>query len=125
MPLPFIDEHSREVEATPDAVWEALGATLRRGPGGGIIGFHVERAERDSELALAGRHPFSVYRLVFRIEDLGGGHTRLRAHTSAAFPGLAGRVYRALVIGTGAHVLAVRRLLGSVARRAEAARMSA
>ncbi len=40
--------------------------------------------------------------------------TLLSARTYADFPGVGGRVYRALVVGSGAHVLAVRRMLRSV-----------
>jgi hypothetical protein len=43
------------------------------------------------------------------------------AETRAVFPGLKGRVYRALVIGTRLHVLAVRRVLGGVSRRVRSA----
>jgi hypothetical protein len=48
--------------------------------------------------------------------------TRLVAETRAEFPGVKGRAYRALVIDTRAHVLVVRRLLGTVAGRVERAR---
>jgi hypothetical protein len=72
-----------------------------------------------SELALAGRHRFSVYLLSFRLEDAGSGRTRLVAETRAAFPGLKGSVYRALVIGTRMHVVVTRRILSATKRRAE------
>jgi hypothetical protein len=49
----------------------------------------------------------------------------VRAETRAAFPGLQGRAYRALVIGTRGHVLAVRRLLRAVKARAEDPRTAA
>jgi hypothetical protein len=88
--------------------------------GSTIVGFHVARSERPAELALAGRHRFSDYALTFRIEDLGGGRSRLRAITHAEFPGVRGRLYRALVIGSRLHVRAVRAILASVRRRAEA-----
>jgi hypothetical protein len=144
--LPHIDEHSIEIEAGADATWEAAlrvaagttdsaaGSRLARllgcvdveasGPrplaaGSTFPGFHVERAERPRELALLGGHRFSGYALIFRIDDLGAGRTRLRAETRAEFPGLKGRLYRAMVIGTRGHVLATRRLLGASKRRAE------
>jgi hypothetical protein len=81
-------------------------------------GFHIAVLEEPSELALAGRHRFSDYALVFRLEELGANRTRLRAETRAEFPGVKGRIYRAMVIGTRGHVLATRRLLGAVQRRA-------
>jgi hypothetical protein len=40
---------------------------------------------------------------------------RLRALTFAAFPGLHGKVYRALVIGSGGHRVVVRRMLKRIA----------
>jgi hypothetical protein len=40
----------------------------------------------------------------------------LRAKTYAEFPGLRGRIYRALVIGTGAHVLATNHMLRAIQR---------
>jgi hypothetical protein len=144
--LPHVDEHSVQIEAGPDATWEAvlrvaegsfgsagtvaslLGCTetAAAGPrplaaGSAFPGFRVEVAERPRKLALAGSHRFSHYALIFRLDDLGGGRTRLRAETRAAFPGLKGSVYRALVIGTRGHVLATRRLLGAAKRRAEKA----
>jgi hypothetical protein len=146
--LPHIDEHSVEIAASPEAVWEALlrvvegsfGSAMTArvarllgcadvdasGPrplatGSALPGFHVEAAEQERELALAGNHRFSDYALIFRSEELGTGRTCLRAETRATFPGLKGGVYRALVIGTRGHVLVTRRLLGAVGQRAERA----
>jgi hypothetical protein len=84
-------------------------------------GFHVVAAEAPRELALAGCHRFSSYALIFCLDELASGGTRLRAETRAEFPGVRGRIYRGLVIGTGTHVLGVRRLLRAVKRRAERA----
>jgi hypothetical protein len=81
-------------------------------------GFAVEQARSLWRLALAGRHRFSRYRLVFELEEAGRDRTRIRARTWAAFPGAPGRVYQALVIGTGAHRIVVRHLLRRIARRA-------
>lgn len=144
--LPYVDEHSLVVEAGPEPTWEALlrvaEATVSAGgaprfarllgcadiegsgprplaPGSTVPGFHVAAAVAPVELALAGSHRFSTYALVFRLEDLGGGRTRIRAETRAEFPHLKGAVYRALVIGTRMHVLATRRILSGVKRRAE------
>lgn len=149
--LPFIDEHTREIGAPPPGVWEALRqvvpgsfsgrrasrvATLLGTDPGAVAGelgaegssfpgFRVTRSSPSSELALAGSHRFSTYELVFRIDDLGSGRSRLRAETRAAFPGLKGRLYRAAVIGTRGHVLATTRILRAVERRAERARIAA
>ena len=145
--LPHIDEHAVAVDAAPERVWPALGEVLSRSfsapgsrpvgralgvrpldprgsvitAGGELRGFRVARAEPGMELALEGRHRFSRYALIFRIDDLGSGRSRLRAETRAAFPGPAGQVYKTLVIRTRGHVLAVRRMLGATKRRAERA----
>ena len=74
------------------------------------------------ELVLAGRHRFSVYRLTFTLEPHEGGDVALVARTEARFPGLRGRGYRALVIGSGAHRLLTRRWLQGI--RADAQRDS-
>jgi hypothetical protein len=144
--LPHIDEHAQAVAADRDVVWAALlrvvegsvsagGAsrmaqvlgcadTAPSGPrplatGSVLPGFHVATATAPTELALAGSHRFSNYALVFRLDDLGAGGTRVRAETRAEFPGLKGSVYRALVIGTRMHVLVTRRILSGVKRNAE------
>lgn len=144
--LPFVDELDTMIGAGPDAVWEALLGVMERslssagaargvrllhsadstasGPrplviGSTLPGFHVNAAERPRELALAGEHRFSTYALNFRLDGRDDGRTHLLAETRAAFPGPKGSAYRALVIGTRAHVVVTRRLLGAVKRRAE------
>ena len=142
--LPPVDEHEVDVRATEAQTWDALIDTLPRIIGGPLVrvfgpvwrlehteaagdlgttgstlpGFVVARAVRPAVLGLLGQHRFSRYALVFRIEKTDTG-VRLRAETRAEFPGASGRVYRALVIGTRGHVVAVRRMLASVRRRAE------
>jgi hypothetical protein len=86
--------------------------------GSAFPGFHVLAAERPSRLTLAGQHRFSTYALIFRLEELGPERTRLRAETRAEFPGIKGRFYRAVVIGTRGHVIVTRRLIATVATRA-------
>lgn len=144
--LPHVDEHALLVEAGREAAWESLlrvvegtmstaaaprGArllgcadTAASGPrplteGSTVPGFRVAVAERPSELALAGSHRFSSYALIFRLEELDGERTRVRAETRAEFPHIRGAVYRGLVIGTRMHVLATRRILAAVKRNAE------
>jgi hypothetical protein len=147
--LPHVDEHSVEIDAEPQATWDALlpvvhgsfgdaassriarllgcEQTERGGdpehPGATVPGFVVARAIKPTLYALLGAHRFSRYALVFRIDPIDeGDRSRLRAETRAEFPGTKGRAYRTLVIGTRGHVLVVRRLLRAVKRRAERAR---
>ena len=144
--LPEVDVHDRPVTASPDRAWRALVAvlagTFRDVPqplavawdleprtrtddwdhprvGSTIPGFAVAEIEPPRMLTLRGGHRFSRYAFRFTLDDVGPARVALRAHTSAAFPGPLGRIYRALVIGTGGHAVAVRRLLAKVARRAE------
>jgi hypothetical protein len=142
--LPHVDEHSTVVDAPPERSWRAAAAALSRSSsalpsafaralgcderhasgepgaaGSTVPGFRVARSAPPSELALEGRHRFSRYALIFRVDPLDGGRSRVRAETRAEFPGLRGSVYRALVIGTRGHVLAVRRILAGIRRRAE------
>ena len=144
--LPAVDEHATAVAAGGDDVWAALLDTLERaftrpgaasyaravgaaeraasGPrplavGSTVPGFRVTTAVPGAELVLAGRHRFSDYAFVFRLEPIAPGRTRLRAATRAAFPGAAGGCYRLLVVGTGGHARTVRRLLAAVRRRSE------
>ena len=144
--LPSLDEHSTVIAAGIDDVWPALIETLDRsfsragaagyakavgsadraasGPrplsvGSTLPGFRVVAAVPGSELALAGRHRFSSYALIFRLEPLGSDRSRLRAESRAAFPGWTGGVYRLLVVRTGGHVVVVRRLLSTIGRRSE------
>jgi hypothetical protein len=146
--LPYVDEHSLVVDAGREATWKALlrapeafvsapgtpslarllgtADTAASGPrplaeGSAFPGFHVATAVAPDELALAGSHRFSNYALIFRLEDCDGARTRVRAETRAEFPGFRGTVYRALVIGTRMHILATRRVLAAVKRRAERA----
>lgn len=143
--LPPIDEHYIEVEAPAEAAYAALfpaieaafGNKLAQGycervdaletetrgdlrhPGGTLPGFTVTRAIAPVMLAMAGEHRFARYAIVFRIDLLPGQRSCVRLETRAQFPGGKGRAYKAAVIGTGGHVLMVRRMLRSIRRRAE------
>ncbi len=144
--LPYVDEHAVEVGAGREAAWEALlrvveasfsssavppfarllgcAESAASGPrplaaGSALPGFRVAAAATPTELALAGSHRFSRYALTFRLDELDGGRTRLRAETRAEFPGLKGGVYQALVIRTRIHVLVTRRLLAGAKHNAE------
>ena len=134
--LPYVDEHSLPIAAPVDVVWAALLSVLRRQMGGSaafarilgcdpaettagfagrpgetVPGFRVAESEPGRRLTLRGRHRFSDYALTFVLDG-----DRLRARTHAVFPGVLGRLYRATVIGSGAHRVVTRRLLRQVAR---------
>jgi hypothetical protein len=145
--LPYIDEHRICIDGAPAAVWFALLAVLRGqlgtvpGPlarawglsprdsrgnwsqtpevGDAIPGFEVDEAVAGERLVLVGQHRFSRYALVFELDPTGDECT-LRAQSWAGFPGIAGAAYRAMVIGSRGHRVAVRRLLRSVQRRVAA-----
>ena len=146
--LPRVDEHSVVVGVAPLVVWDTMLRVVEQsfsssrtavvphalgcrdveasGPrplavGSAFPGFHVVAANAPRELELAGCHRFSNYALIFRLDELADGRVQLRAETRAEFPGVLGRIYRAMVIGTGGHVLGVKRLLAAAKRQAERA----
>ena len=132
--LPYVDAHHVTVPAPAAAVWDRLGADLRGGrrlgrlpaivlgtvPGVGagdplsagstLPGFEVRESVPGRLLVLAGRHRFSEYELVWTLDEH-DGVTQLGATTYARFPGIHGRIYRGLVIGSRGHRLLVRRWL--------------
>ncbi|MET9675055.1 hypothetical protein ABZY68_18445 [Streptomyces sp. NPDC006482] len=141
--LPYVDEHAVDVDAGVEELWRRLLTGLERslsreagarytrlvradprdpaGPrplaeGSEYPGFRAVRVVPGRELALEGRHRFSTYSLVFRLDELGDGRSRLTAETRAVFPGAAGRAYRLLVIGSGGHAFGMRRLLAGYRR---------
>jgi hypothetical protein len=148
--LPFVDDHTLAIHATPDAVWRALLRTARKSfavklprpvlaawgieetkqtgrwdddvaTGDTLLGFHVGDCEKPQLLSLRGRHRFASYELRFELDASNDGEITVHAKTFAIFPGALGRIYRALVIGTGGHRIVVRRMLRSIARRASRA----
>ena len=119
--LPYIDEHAITVAADREDTWSALLQVMCRDPHDPATvptGFVLQEARPPVRFALKGRHPFAVYRLVFELTPERAGHTRLRALTWADFPGIHGKAYRALVIGSRAHRVVVRRMLNRVATKA-------
>ena len=134
--LPFLDEHRERVDVPADVVWTALVSVLRRRMGGArtlarvlgcdpmegtpgfsgrvgetLPGFRVVESEPGRRLALRGRHRFARYALTFLIVG-----DQLRARSEAAFPGIRGQLYRALLMGTGGHRIVTRGLLRQVVR---------
>ena len=143
--LPHVDEHAVDVPAPPGTAYAGVLEAMHRtfgGPrarriavalgcdpretrawerpsiGSTVPGFRVVAADPPHLVAVAGRHRFSRYGIVWRIERA-GARCRVRAETRAVFPGPHGALYRAAVVGTRGHVLAVRRLLAQAARRAQ------
>jgi hypothetical protein len=118
-PLPFVDRHEIAIAAPPDAVWTRLWASFTR-PGSVTDAIFAPRETvRPERLRLGGQHRFATYELLFELEPAGAS-TRLRATTHARFRAGLGRVYRALVIGSGGHALVVKRMLRRLRRAAEA-----
>jgi hypothetical protein len=126
---PYVDQHALAIAAPRATVWAALERYVHETIGASKLpllgrvlgtepasGFGVIEREPERRLALAGRHRFSRYRLVFELDDAPERATVLRALTYAVFPGLHGLIYRALVIGTRMHVLATRGILRTVRR---------
>jgi len=117
--LPYIDEHAITIDANRDDTWAALLRVMCRDPHDPStvpFGFVLDEANPPARFTLRGRHWFAVYRWVFELDALDEpARTRLRAATWAAFPGIHGKAYRALVIGTGGHRIVVRRTLKHVA----------
>ncbi|OIJ67926.1 hypothetical protein [Streptomyces mangrovisoli] len=147
-PLPYIDQHATHVAASRETTWRALTATVAtsfsgrgaaayarlvgctdraeagpRPPAEGSVlpGFHVARAVPPHELVLRGTHRFSTYQLAFFLGSSAPDGCSLTAESHATFPGVHGRGYRILVLGTGAHAAGLRRLLAAVRRHAERA----
>jgi hypothetical protein len=119
--LPYIDEHAITVGGSPQDTWSALLDVMCRDPHDPSTvpaGFVLDEARAPERFALTGRHPFAVYRWVFELHEEAPRRTRLRALTWARFPGVHGKIYRGLVIGTGAHRVAVRWTLKRVAAAA-------
>ncbi len=125
--LPYIDEHTVRVDAPRKPVWTALQryvTSLLRGVERNPLlvllgpqpraGFAVAESTEQQRLILVGQHRFSRYRLAFELTDAPGGGTLVHARSYAAFPGLHGRAYRALVIGTGLHVVATNYMLRAI-----------
>lgn len=127
--LPYVDTHRTQVPAARNRTWIALRHCAdslgigKKNPVGLILstrprtGFEIVQEVPDRQLGLAGRHRFARYLLVFEVSDLTDEKTLLSAHTYSEFPGLPGRVYRALVIGSGLHAVATRSMVRSIERR--------
>jgi hypothetical protein len=125
----YVDEHSVTLDATVPQAWAAVRAyvedLLTRGEESRLTGllatdppagFAVAGVQAPHLLSLAGRHRFSDYVLDLRVSPR-DGRSRVTAVTYADFPGARGRAYRAAVVGSRGHVLAVRRILAGIGGR--------
>ena len=145
--LPYLDEHGIQIAADVDATWDALvkavetafahrrsalyarlvggRPSIASGPrplaeGSALPGFLVTCAIPGETLRLAGRHRFSTYMLTFHVDGLSKDCSTVRAESRAAFPTNLGRIYRMLVVRSGAHVVLTRRLLSTIRDLAQA-----
>ncbi len=125
-----MDEHSVTVDAPREAVWKAVGQYAREltrsdhGLIGTVLGteprsgFDVSQQTEGKCLELSGRHRFARYRLVLALTEQPDRALKLSAISYADFPGARGRLYRAVLLGSGAHILAVRHMLRTISRHA-------
>jgi hypothetical protein len=145
--LPPVNEVSIDIDADAVRTWEALIATIprlfdtrraRRGAGllgcaqteskgdpsvigSTVPGFLVARSVRPALLAMLGQHRFSRYALLFAIDDIGHGRSRITAETRAEYPGRGGTLFQSLIIRGRGQLTAVNRILSAVKKRAEGA----
>jgi hypothetical protein len=90
------------------ALWQLEPATV----------FTVASSSASERITLVGQHRFARYELALELHPTGDG-VEVCAGTSAEFPGAAGRLYQAVVIGTGGHRVVVRMMLRRIRRAAE------
>lgn len=123
--LPYIDEHAITIDADAATTWDAILRVLCGSPTNPHppLGFRIGECRPPERLVLAGRHPFSIYEWVFELDALTPNRTRVRSQTWAAFPQLHGKIYRALVIGSGGHRVVVRWTLKRIADQARPRRV--
>lgn len=127
--LIYVDEHAIEIAVPRDQAWIKLRGyladSLLASDGGALrrllgteppAGFEITAATPPRRLELRGRHRYARYMLAFELTEIAEGTTRLHARTFADFPGVRGRIYRAIVIGTGLHIAATQRILRSIRR---------
>ena len=127
--IPLLDEHSAMLHRSRSTVWPVVRQYARSLAQSDVVvlgrilgteprsGFEVEEEVEGERLALCGRHRFARYRLVFELTAQPNDATKLSVQSYAAFRGVLGQLYRALLMGTGGHVLAVRHMLRTIQRR--------
>ena len=112
--LPFVDAHEIDLPCTAAEAWQRLTRKIRSTPMLGRRGFPDRDEVAPKRIRLAGQHAFSTYELAFDLDER-DGKTHVVATTHAKFRPCLGRVYRALVIGSGMHARIVKRLLRQLA----------
>jgi hypothetical protein len=126
----YVDEHTGDLDVPVTRAWDAVRGyvddLLARGEESRLTGLLATEPPAGFEVAeelpphlvsLSGRHRFSDYVLDLRVSPHGAG-SRVTAVTYADFPGVRGTAYRAAVVGSRGHVVAVRRILSAVRERA-------
>lgn len=120
--LPYIDRHSRIVPADRPHTWAALLRSSNGNPDDLSTlphGFELDEADPPQRLALKGANRFTSFAVTFVLDEVDAHHTRLTADSSAEFRGIIGKIYRALVVGSGGHAFAVRLMLRRIAADAK------
>ena len=129
-PLPDLDRHEIVVAAPRERVWRVLNQVAAqlgfssRNPAALLLGTHPHRGFEVSEsvpmdrVILTGRHRFSRYELCFELAETPDSEVSIGAVTHAEFPGIHGRLYRALVIESGLHAVATNQILRTLRRNA-------
>lgn len=105
---PAVRRYARAMVRSEHAV---LGRILGTAP---RSGFELVEEIENERVALAGRHRFARYRLVFVLDEAPADATKLSVQSFAAFSGTRGRLYRALLMGSGGHVFAVRHMIRTI-----------
>jgi hypothetical protein len=125
--LPFVDEHFVRVHTDMDRTRDAVSKLAHRladrpAPGAFVAAWRLEpssgftiASSTSERIVLVGQHRFARYELAFELRATDDG-VDVCARTSAEFPGAAGRLYRAFVIDSGAHGVAVRAMLRRISR---------
>jgi hypothetical protein len=133
--LAFVDDHRVHVSAPVEQTWDAVSKLARRlaerpAPRAFAALWRLEppsgfaiTSSSSERIVLVGHHRFARYELAFELRPTDDG-VEVCGRTSAEFPGAAGRLYRALVIGSGGHGVAVRAMLRQIRRAAERAASS-
>ena len=118
--LPFVDAHEIDLPCTSTEAWQGLTKKIRSSGMLGVRGFPDREEVAPKRIRLAGKHVFSTYQLAFDLDER-NGTTHVVATTHAKFRRGLGRVYRALVIGSGMHARVMKRFLRQLRKQFDTA----